>query len=164
MRFFLALLCAGLLAGCGGDPEPDLDGLRAMLGSWQAASDARDAAGLAALYTTDAAMLPPNAEPIRGRAGIRQNFEGDFEAGNDVQLNDTDVFADMSSGYKVGTYTVATPDGQIVDDGKYIEVWHRVDGAWQMKYDIFNSNRPLPVAPPPPVVETEAEVLDEEDN
>ena len=35
----------------------------------------------------------------------------------------------------------------VVDQGKYLVHWEKVDGKWMFKNDIFNSNLPAPAAP-----------------
>jgi len=37
-----------------------------------------------------------------------------------------------------------------VDSGKYIVHWMQQSGKWVMVDDIWNSDTPLPSAPPPP--------------
>jgi ketosteroid isomerase-like protein len=43
-----------------------------------------------------------------------------------------------------GVYKILAPDGQAVDNGKYIVIWKKVDGKWLLHQDIFNSSVPPP--------------------
>jgi len=45
-------------------------------------------------------------------------------------------------GYRVGRYELKAPDGAPLDRGKYIEIWHKIDGEWKIGNDIWNSDLP----------------------
>jgi len=146
MKKFTTLIFVTLLAACAEAPQTDLEGLKAMHDVWQVSFSARDAAAIAAVYAANGSVLPPNGEAVQGRAAIEAFWTEFMASGNNGNITDTNVHASGDVGYKVGTYTITTPYGELVDDGKYVEVWHYVDGSWQMMYDIFNSNRPMPAA------------------
>lgn len=113
-----------------------------MRDAWQSAFESGDSAALAALYTVDGSVLPPNAEAVTGRSEI-EAFWNDFSAaglGGVIVDSEADARGDL--GYKGGRYTITDTDGNTVDEGKYIEIWRRVDGNWQLHRDIFNSDRP----------------------
>ena len=162
MKKLTTLLAAILLVACSADePVTDLEGLKAMRGEWQAAFDAKDAVAIAALYTANGTVHPPNAKKVKSRPAI-QSFWADFMAsGSSAAISDTEVNANGDIGYKVGTYMMTDPAGAPLDVGKYVEVWHYIDGRWQMLHDIYNSDMPLPEPPPPPAAESEAEVFDD---
>ncbi len=106
-----------------------------------------DAAALAALYTEDATLLPPNSEMIKGREGIEAVWSGVIQMGaKDVVLTTVDVYGSGDLAYEVGNYVLTIqPEGQepIEDKGKYVVVWKQVaDGSWKMHVDIWNSSLP----------------------
>ena len=148
MKRLISLAFVAMLAACGGGAqvETDLAGLRDMADAFQIQLNIRDRAALAALYAPNGSVMPPNAETVTGREAI-EAFWGEFLAtGNIVNLTDTQVRANGNIGYKVGTYTIASPYNELLDKGKYIEVWHHDDAGWHLMYDIFNSDRPPPQA------------------
>jgi ketosteroid isomerase-like protein len=163
MRKLTMLLFIALAVGCSGAPEPDLEGLRAMRNEWQTAFDARDAAGIAAVYASNAAVHPPNGKTVNGRTSIQKFWEAFQADGFGGQINDVEVYASGDVGYKVGTYMLTDAGGAPFDVGKYLEIWRFSDGKWQMQHDIFNSDMPLPEPPPPaaPQEDDEAEVVDD---
>ena len=55
----------------------DTDQIRAASANWVHAFNAKDSAGIAAVYTSDAMLLPPDAERIEGLEAIA-GFWGDF--------------------------------------------------------------------------------------
>jgi ketosteroid isomerase-like protein len=137
-----------LLAACGDGTqvETDLAGLRDMGDSFQVQLNIRDAAALAAIYSPNGSIMPPNAETVTGREAIEAFLVELLATGNIINLKDTQVRANGNLGYKVGTYTIASPYNELVDKGKYIEVWHHDEAGWHLMYDIFNSDRPPPQA------------------
>ena len=44
--------------------------------------------------------------------------------------------------YDYGAYTFAfdSDTGRFAEEGKYIVVWNKIDGAWKAAADIFNNN------------------------
>jgi uncharacterized protein (TIGR02246 family) len=111
-----------------------------------------DTAGVAALYTEDAVILPANAERVNGRSGAKALFDGLIQTmGVPVlKLSTTDVTELGDTAYEVGVYTMKfqPPGAAPVDDrGKYVVIWKRQgDGAWKLAVDIWNSDLPAPGA------------------
>jgi uncharacterized protein (TIGR02246 family) len=140
------LLFVLLVAGCMQVPQTDLEGLKAMENVWQSAYDAKDPAGLAAIYAEDGALLPPNSDTISGRAAI-EAYWAEFQAsGIGAEITDTEVFAQGDLGYTVGTLAATDAGGATLDEGKYVVIWRNVDGKWQIHRDIWNSSLSLPAS------------------
>ena len=102
-----------------------------------------DAAGVAAHYTDDAALLPPEAARIDGREGIQGYWQALIDAGvRDVALTtqEVDDFGDVAN--EVGTISATAPSedgGRVQLAGKYVVVWKRGgDGTWRLHRDIWN--------------------------
>jgi len=113
---------------------------------WEEAFARRDAAAIAALYTTDAKFLPPNQPPVEGRVAIQEACKAFFEMEAMVRLHPRETVegGDLTAEY--GTWTMEA-GGATVDDGKYVVVYRRdADGKSRLHYDIFNSDRPAQTA------------------
>ena len=102
-----------------------------------------DAAGVAAHYTDDAALLPPDSARIDGREGIQGAWQTLIDADvRDVVLTteEVDVFGDVAN--EVGTIRATAPGengGRVQWVGKYVSVWKRGgDGTWWLHRDIWN--------------------------
>lgn len=152
-----ALALASLISvGCAA-PEPQettadaRPGIEATIADWMSAISQDDAAGVAACYTEDAQLLPPNEEAVRGREAVQAWFQGAIDAGLDARLEIQELEVYGDTGYEVGKATIMGPDGQTIDDSKYIVIWKKVGDAWKLHRDIFNSNLP----PPAPAEEAE---------
>ncbi len=104
-----------------------------------------DAAGAAAVYTEDAAILPPNGETMNGRAAIQGFWQGALDMGLvGATLETTELETYPTGAVEVGKYTLSVAGGQVADQGKYIVVWKQEGGAWKWHRDIWNSSLPAP--------------------
>jgi uncharacterized protein (TIGR02246 family) len=111
------------------------------------AANGGDAAGLAALYTTDARLLPPNHPSVEGRPAIREFWQGFLTMGTlHGQLRPQQIEAHGDTAHEIGAYTlrIEPPDGPAIEDrGKYIVLWKRAPGGdWEMAADCWNSDLP----------------------
>jgi uncharacterized protein (TIGR02246 family) len=140
---------AALLAGCGTGAGPlseaDRAALRAGSEEFVRAVRAANWDDLAALYTEDALLMPPNEDAVRGRAGIRA-WMAAFPPVVDFSLTPETIAGAGDIAYVVGRYTFTLAvEGSPSDRGKYVEIHHRQpDGSWLMAVDIFNSDLPAP--------------------
>jgi uncharacterized protein (TIGR02246 family) len=146
----LALL---LLAACGSPRAfgpSDRSQIEASAETWRLAALRGDAQGMAAMYARDAVLLPPNAQPVRGRVGIEDWFadEPRFEDLRTVRL---EVEGDGDLAYVWGTWSRVLMVGEgssVPDRGKYLEIWRRrEDGVWRIERAMYNSDLPARVQP-----------------
>ena len=102
-----------------------------------------DAPALAALYTRDGEIMPPNSGVVKGARKLQALFKSFWDAGDTVMRLDTveaKGFGDTA--YEVGKYTLSGDSGKVNDRGKYIVIWRKVGGQWKLYRDIFNTNMP----------------------
>ena len=108
-----------------------------------AAFDRGDAAGIAALYTDQAQLLPPNSGVIAGRDKIQAFWQGAMDMGlkaAKLETVETEAHEDIVN--EVGNYKLMVAGGQEADSGKYVVIWKNVAGQWKLHRDIWNSSRP----------------------
>ncbi len=136
-----------MIMGCNQAPmSADPSVLSARTEAWEAALNAGDIDSLVMIYTSDARLLPPNAEMTTGRDAARAIFGGMIDAGISGDLTSIDARVSGDMGYDVGTYTLMDGD-TVVDTGKFIEIFHRGDdGEWRITNDMWSSDLP-PAAP-----------------
>lgn len=108
-----------------------------------------EAAAVAALYTEDAVLLPPNSEMIQGRQKIEEFWSIAMQMGvKDVVLTTVELSKVCGDTvHEMGNYTLKIhPIGKkpIEDKGKYIVIWKHTADGWKLHRDIWNSNLPPP--------------------
>ena len=150
-RFLMPVVLMFALAACTPkaaqvDSAADNAALLAAAETFNKAYNDKNADAVAAIYTTDAELLPPDAPAIVGRSGIREHYANDI-ANAWVQLTITTGESGTAGdwGWRSGTWSVAT---EPVMTGKYVEVWRRASDGWQMYRDIWNGDAPMPAPPP----------------
>jgi uncharacterized protein (TIGR02246 family) len=151
----LALAAVGVSAqqkaAAGGD-EAAVAKVRA---AYQTAQAAQDAAAVTKLYAADGVEMPPNAPAAKGRAAIEAFHKGFAQQfmmhGITITPTETKVLGDHA--YDVGTYKQTLMSqkggGMIEDHGKYVVLLKKeAGGGWVISHAIYNSDVPLPAAPP----------------
>jgi uncharacterized protein (TIGR02246 family) len=110
---------------------------------WMEAFNGHDANAVAALYTQDAVLLPPNQPAVFGRDAIASTNAELFATGDfKIDIEPLETVIDGQLAYVAGRYRMWTDDGTLVDHGKYVEIWRPVDGQWLISRDIYNSSMP----------------------
>ena len=104
-----------------------------------------DAAGVAALYSEDAQLLPTNSEIITGHEAIQELWQGAMDMGVKTAMLETVEVEGMGRlAYELGKYKLYADDDLVLDQGKYIVIWKRTDSQWRMYRDIWNTSILLP--------------------
>ena len=123
--------------------EADKAAIEASLAEWVKGALANDWAAVAATYTEDAVLMPPNSPIVEGRANIQAYFEG-FPPVRELTATNVEVLGQGDTAYVRGTYTmtIAAEDAEaITDTGKYLEVRKKQpDGSWLLHRDMFSSD------------------------
>ena len=135
-------LVVAVAAGCAAPPPQPSPEIDARAGAWEKAYNSGDMDALLATYSDGARLLPPNAELAEGRGDIEAVWSAELSAGYTTELETIETVAVGDIGYRVGVYSVLGADGGVVDRGKFIETWQKIDGQWEITNDIWNSNMP----------------------
>ncbi len=129
--------------------------IRAGTVTWVKGFNAGNVDAVVANYADDAVVMPPGSPMLRGHAAIKPVIAKEIagaQAGGVLfvlgSVNDVAVFGDTA--WHSGTFSVNTKAGATVDTGKYMEIWHKKGGKWQIARDIWNSDTPPPAPAPAP--------------
>jgi ketosteroid isomerase-like protein len=114
------------------------------VGEMLCASFRRGSAGeMAALYTVDGQVLPPNNEVFEGTNAILDFWQGAFDLGlKELKLEGTEIEVFGDTAVEVGRYVLLGAGGTEADRGKYIVIWKNQGGLWKLHRDIWNSSKP----------------------
>ncbi len=123
--------------------SPIRDAIVAADQQWELAFGRGDVAAVAQMYTENAQVLPPQSEPIAGRQAIQSFWQEAMDSGLKAARFEIMEVRDLGdAAYEVGQYTVMGAAGQVLDQGKYIEIWQRESDQWKIKWDLWNSSLP----------------------
>ena len=127
-----------------GDLTEAKQGIAAANAKVSAAVEHQDAAALAALYTQDATVLPPDHAMVHGSSAIEALWKDSIGAGlKGLSLKTIDVERSGDLAVETGTATMTLePEGKEAQAviAKYVVVWKREkDGAWKLYRDIWNA-------------------------
>jgi uncharacterized protein (TIGR02246 family) len=107
---------------------------------------AGDATAMAAAYTTDAWLLAPNVDPVRGREAVRAFWQATMDAGAAVRSETIEVAALGDAARELGRYEMAMGGAgdTVAETGKYLLVWRLEGGAWKIAVDVWNAGGVTP--------------------
>jgi ketosteroid isomerase-like protein len=140
MRRFGCVLLLAALAGCAKvDVEAEKTALMTADKEWSQTT--KDLDKFMTYFASDATSYAPGAPAVTGTDGIRK-LMGAIVGAPGVSLSWTAskavVGAGGDIGYTAGTYEESSAAGS--EKGKYVTTWKKVDGAWKVTDDIFNSD------------------------
>jgi uncharacterized protein (TIGR02246 family) len=131
--------------------DEDVAANKASLDAYVQAIRNEDWTAVAAMYTEDAVLMPPNQPIVQGREAILTWLEA-YPTLTEFNLTIMEIDGCGDLAFIVGTVSMTiAPEGApepIQDTGKFIEIRRKQeDGSWLIAVDMFNSDLPLP--PPP---------------
>ncbi|MEH6525431.1 MAG: SgcJ/EcaC family oxidoreductase [Sneathiella sp.] len=104
-----------------------------------------DLDSLMVLYTEDACFIASNSDFLRGRDEIRGFFQAVLDMGiKEIRLSTNEVDLQGDTAIEVGTYELMADGGVQADHGKFLVVWKKTGGEWQLHRDMINTSMPAP--------------------
>jgi ketosteroid isomerase-like protein len=142
------LLVAAALGGCliypTPTPQADLEAeFVEAVWAFENACQTGDIDQIMEWYAEDAVSLPPGFPPVEGRDGIEASLQ--FLAGHavdrDFELIDYTLRGDYGTRLGVWTMTLTPEDGgdPIVEQGRCIVGFKKIDGEWKVIWEIWNN-------------------------
>ena len=151
MRMTCKAVClvALVTAGCSSSAGPtfdsaDQDRIKAVIQQLTEAFNAKDAAKAAALYTSEAVVMPPNKALMRGRNFVEQYYTARFgEGATNLELQPNEIKGSGTLAVAMGDYrlVLAPPSGPSRRDrGKFVWIFRELNGTWMIDGIIFSSD------------------------
>jgi len=117
--------------------------IEAVNAKWMELFNKGDFDGIAQLYTADAIAFPPGSAMVRTRAAIGAMWKGMAAQVGNPKVTTLEVTRlGPATAREIGTFSLTTkgPSPKEVS-GKYLVVWKRVRGQWQLAADIWNDGK-----------------------
>ena len=151
MKALRLIACVAVLGcvGCGGNAGPafdkaDQEQIRRVIADLRTAFNAKDPAKAAALYSSNAAVMPPNRSLMRGRKFVEQYYVDRFaEGATDLELTPGEILGQGTLAYASGDYRlnlVKSGASPRLDRGKFLWIFREQNGQWMIEYVIFSSD------------------------
>ena len=104
----------------------------------------RDTAYLNNIFTHDAKVFAPNADVVTGKAAISKLNEDWVNYGIKEFIEvTTSFYGNEDFIIDEGTYFLRFGDENIIDKGKYINIWKKENSEWKLSSNIWNTNLPV---------------------
>jgi uncharacterized protein (TIGR02246 family) len=118
--------------------------------AWSASAAKKDADAVAGFMTDDGSTLAPNEPAAKGREAVKKGWTGILSL-KDLNIKWEPATVEVADsgeiGYTSGTWTMdwtGDKGEKMKDNGKYLEVWKKVDGKWKCYLDMYSSDNPPP--------------------
>jgi ketosteroid isomerase-like protein len=151
----LVLACPAVSAIACAGPQVDIaaetEAVRARSEAIAAAEAAQDVDAALAFWAPDAVAQPAGAPQVEGHDAIRTLYGQFFGTGQLKEFEGTTSHLVVSQGgdlayeYGVNRMVLTGPDSDLLDVGKYLAVWQKIDGEWYVVALSFTSDAPAPV-------------------
>jgi ketosteroid isomerase-like protein len=147
LRLLIALVLVQLLAGCAGGParatQQAQSGLQARQSAFLQALSSKDAQQVAGYFAEDAVLQIPNLPPFNGRQAIAGFYGNVFRflssSTSTPQRLEVAGNAELAYGSGAVTNVFEGPQGRQEFSGKYLLVWRKQQGDWQVvAYSLSN--------------------------
>ena len=145
-------LAAFALAACAPsamvNQQTEEQAIRAMNREWMDAVAARDFDRIGAIHTPNSMMFVSNMPVVAGAPALRQ-MNRDLLSMPGISLTWVPGRIDVTSpttATEIGTYAMSWngPAGRLSDNGNYITLWRKIDGAWRVESEAVVSTTPMP--------------------
>jgi ketosteroid isomerase-like protein len=101
-----------------------------------------DSAAMVNIFTSDARILPPNADPVIGRPAIEALTALYMTMGiTEFREETTAFYGNHELLVDEGTYVFVYGEGK-TERGKYVNIWRKEGAEWKIYSNMWNTNAP----------------------
>jgi ketosteroid isomerase-like protein len=121
------------------------DEVRAASLAWDQEYNSGDIDALMDLYHDDVVSIPPGLPALVGKQALRADFEAFFEAytaTHQTTIAELEITGDLAVERATYTWSANARDGSggFSETGRHIVIRKRVNGAWKVLWEIWNTN------------------------
>ncbi len=132
--------------------QDDITTIHKLEDEFLAAHAFNDGAKLAAFYTDDALLIPPDEQTVRGKQAIAAWYDNEFKKAPPIEnpkatLEEIEIRGDLAfiRGNFILKFKGKTPDTPNIQNLRFISIWRKQpDENWKFYCDIWNTNSLLP--------------------
>ncbi len=100
-----------------------------------------DSVGMMDIFTDDARVLAPNADPVTGREAIEVMTSEYLKFGiTEFREETTAFYGNEDLLIDQGNYVMVYGPEKTTEHGKYLNVWRQVNGEWKIYSNMWNTN------------------------
>lgn len=104
-----------------------------------------DSVAMVDIFADDARVLPPNADPVIGRAAIEVLTAAYLTYGiTEFREETIEFYGNQDLLIDEGRYVMVYGNDNTREEGKYVNIWRKQRGEWKLYSNIWNSSAPLP--------------------
>ena len=119
------------------------EGIASTNQAFMAAFGDGNSQGMAALYTANGQLAPPNSDVIEGAEGIAGFWQAVMDMGlKSAKLETIELDEYGDTAVEQGRYQLGDADGNVADHGKFMVLWKRDQDQWKLHRDIWNTSTP----------------------
>jgi uncharacterized protein (TIGR02246 family) len=133
-------------------PSDHVSAVRSRSEAVVAAESAFDVEAVMTFWAEDAILQPAGGPQLQGRPAISHLYRQYFESGmlKEFSASATHIEAsssgDLAFESGVSRMVLTGDEGDLLDKGKYLLVWKKIDGEWMIAALGFTSDAPAPTA------------------
>ena len=102
-----------------------------------------DSTAMVDIFTDDARVLPPGADPVIGRPAIEALTAQYLTYGiTEFREETTAFYGNDDMLIDEGTYVMVYDHGRTTEQGKYVNIWRKERGEWRIHSNMWNANAP----------------------
>ena len=147
-----SILIAIMVIGCDAsevDTGAETDALRVRSEALAADESARDFEAFLSFWAEDAIVQPSRAPQIEGKEAIgelsRPSFSQVKEFTGTSSHIEVSAAGDLAYEYGINRVVLPGPEGDLLDMGKYLLIWKKINGEWYITALSFTSDASAPV-------------------
>jgi uncharacterized protein (TIGR02246 family) len=155
MKKITVLFCACIVFfGCTSTPKVDVqaetDAIRNLEDQWSVALQTSNAEKILSFYAPEAVNMRSNKPILVGLEAIRNSIESNFADTTllfktytgTVDVIEVSATGDLAYARGHDEITTKTKDGLVIDKGKWVDIWKKIDGQWKVTVSTASSDIP----------------------